>query len=353
MFVRSDTAGMSNRVLVLATGGTIASTAGEDGATPTERGRDLLPPLPSGVDVEMEQVAQVPSPDMGFDTVAAIAERAEEAAADDRGVVVLHGTDTMEETAYYVDAVLDGPPVVFTGAQRRPDRPSPDGPANVADAVSVAADSAVRAAGGAYVLLNGELHAARDVTKTHTWKLESFASPGKGPVGHVSPAGFEAVRELGPRAAHLPARTPPEARVEMVKTAVGVDGTRIDRLVADAVDSGASKRRRTDEPDGSVDGVVLEATGLGNAPKSVASSVGDAVVAGVPVVVTSRCQAGRVAPVYGSGGGRALADAGAAFAGDLSAQKARIKLMLALALYDGVDEVRAAVERDGGVRDRG
>jgi len=104
----------------------------------------------------------------------------------------------MAESAYYVDLVRDWDvPVVFTGAQRRPDQPGSDGPANILAAVSVAEEPAVRSAGGVYVCVNGEVHAARDAVKAHTWRPDAFESPGKGPVGTVAPDGFERYRELG------------------------------------------------------------------------------------------------------------------------------------------------------------
>lgn len=303
---------MPKRVLVLSTGGTIASTAGENGANPTKAGEQLVEAVPALHDrVEVEHLAQRPSPDMDFEVL----ERLRDRAADhDAGVVVTHGTDTMAESAYYLDLVRDWDvPVVFTGAQRRPDQAGSDGPANVLAAVSVAEEPAVRSAGGVYVCLNGEVHAARDAVKAHTWRPDAFESPGKGPVGAVAPDGFERYRELGSNSATFPDAERPTGDVPIVTTAVGVDRAQVDR----AVDVGC-------------DGLVLQATGLGNAPESVADGVGDAVEAGVPVVVASRCHAGGVAAVYGGGGGYTLERNGAVLAGDLSAPKARVKLLVAL-----------------------
>lgn len=304
---------MSERVLVLSTGGTIASTAGESGAGPTKAGEQLVEAVPELHDsVEVEHLAQRPSPDMDFEVL----ERLRDRAADhDAGVVVTHGTDTMVESAYYVDLVRDRDiPVVFTGAQRRPDQPGSDGPANIVDAVSVAEEPGARAAGGVYVCLNGEVHAARDAVKAHTWRPDAFESPGKGPVGAVAPDGFERYRELGSNSATLPNADRPTGDVPIVTTAIGVNRTQVDR----AVNAGC-------------DGLVLQTTGLGNAPESVADGVDDAVEAGVPVVITSRCHAGGVAAVYGGGGGYTLARNGAVLAGDLPAPKARVKLLVALA----------------------
>ncbi|WP_136591850.1 asparaginase [Salinigranum halophilum] len=314
-------------VTVLGTGGTIASTSKDTGATPELSGADLVeavPDLESYATLSVEQVAQVPSFDMDFSTVARVgeaAERAVDGGAD--GVVVTHGTDTMEESAYLLDSTLDvDAPVVFTGAQRRPDQVSPDGPSNLLTAVRAAVHDRLSGAGGVYIAFNEKLHAARDVTKTHTSALETFASPNTGPVASFHPGDVRFYREPGRRCVRVPVREP-TARVEVVTTGVGVDAAAIDRALA-----------------AGVDGLVLEGTGLGNTTSALGDAVGRAVETGVPVVVTSRCGAGAVAPVYGTpGGGATLADHGALFGGDLPPQKARLTLALALTAADTVEDV--------------
>jgi L-asparaginase len=315
---------MSTQVLVVSTGGTIASTAGVTGASPSETGAELVGAIPELDDrIQVDCLAQRHSPDVDFAVLEQLRERI---VAHDGGVVVTHGTDTMAESAFYLDLLSDGDsPVVFSGAQRRPDQPGSDGPANIVASVSVAEEPAVRSAGGVYVCLNGELHAARDAVKAHTWRADAFESPGKGPVGAVGPNGFERFRELGSHSVTLPTARRPTGDVPIVTTGLGVDRTQLDR----AVEAGC-------------DGLVVQATGLGNAPESVADGVGDAVEAGVPVVVASRCHAGGVAPVYAGGGGHTLDQHGAVFAGDLSAPKARVKLLLALAADGQVAEAFAA-----------
>jgi L-asparaginase len=323
---------MRTCVTILATGGTIASTDIEGGARPTETGETLLPSedFPEDVEVHIEQLAQRPSPEMDFEMIERLRRRIEERAAD--GYVITHGTDTIEETAYYLDLVLgNSPPVALTGAQRRPDQLSSDGPANVTAAIRAVSDARVREAGGVYVAFNDELHAARDVVKAHTWKLEAFESPRTGPVAVFDPRGLRPTSELGSRSVQLPVIGPPEGIVEMVSTGLGVNGRQLRR----AVGAGA-------------DGLVLEATGLGNAPAGVADAVGDAIEANVPVVVTSQCYAGTVAPVYGSGGGQTLVDRGAIFADNLPAQKARIKLLLALAHTDSQTDIGTYFGRNCG-----
>ena len=304
---------MSERVLVASTGGTIASTAGEAGAAPTKTGEDLVGAIPELEGrIRVANVAQRPSVDVDFEVLERLRKRI---TSHDAGAVVTHGTDTMAESAYYLDLFADVEgPVVFTGAQRRPDQPGADGPANLLAAVGAAEEPAVEAAGGVYVCLNDEPHAARDVVKAHTWRPDAFESPGRGPVGALAPGGFERYRELGSRSSTLSVEDAPAGDVSILTTGLGVGREAIDR----ALEAGS-------------EGIVLQATGLGNAPEPVADAVADAVEAGVPVVVTSRCHAGGVAAVYGGGGGYTLEEHGAVLAGDLPAPKARIKLLLALA----------------------
>ncbi|MFC4360481.1 asparaginase [Halobium salinum] len=324
---------MDTQVTVLSTGGTIASTESEAGATPKMGGEELVaavPEIEEYASLTVEQVAQRPSFDMDFETLGTLHDAALDAAdAGADGVVVTHGTDTMEESAYALDLLLDLPvPVVFTGAQRRPDQVSPDGPANLLAAVRAAAHERLAGEGGVYLAFNETLHAARDVTKTHTSRLETFASPDAGPVAHVDGNGVRFTRPPGSHTAALPIdgegfETTATLDVEMVKTGAGVDGRQVRR----ALDAG-------------VDGLVVEGTGLGNVTAALGDAVADAVDAGVPVVVTSRCLAGRVAPQYGTGGGGAtLASHGALPGDDLPAHKARIRLLLALAVADEAEDV--------------
>lgn len=160
-------------IRILTTGGTIAATAGADGAVPTIEGDDLMedvPRLEDRAEVSVEQVAQVLSFAMDRPILADICGRIDSMSTD--AVVITHGTDTMEESAYYLDVALSPDrPVVFTGAQRRPDEPGADGPANLSTAITAAIELATRSAGGCYVAFNEELHAARDVVKAHTHKL--------------------------------------------------------------------------------------------------------------------------------------------------------------------------------------
>lgn len=309
---------MTASIQVLTTGGTIESMADEAGAVPTETGTDFVANAAAegaDVDITLEQVGQALSFSIGPDDVATVGRRARKAASNDAdGVVVTHGTDTMAVAAYYLDVGLDiDIPVVFTGAQRRPDQHSTDGPANLRTAIVAASHEAIRTGGGVYVAFNEELHAARDVEKCHTHKLEAFRSLEKGPVAVFGPDGARFHRDPGSRSTHVPALET-DATVDVVRSGIGVSGNQL--------------AARLDV----LDGVVLEGTGLGNVTPALAATVDEALDRNLPTVLTSRCAAGPVHGVYGTdGGGKRLLERGVVPGGDLPAAKARVKLMLALA----------------------
>ncbi|WP_276248079.1 asparaginase [Haladaptatus sp. YSMS36] len=322
---------MTPHIAVLSTGGTIASTGTDKGATPTRAGDELVeavPGLTDHADISVEEVAQISSFALGFDTMATIVRRVRELAAEGvDGVVVTHGTDTMEESAYFVDVVAgDTIPVVFTGAQRRGDEPGADGPANLLTAVRAASHERVREAGGAYIAFADSLYSARTVTKGHTSNLDTFYAPDAGPVANVLRGYVRFFREPGSESVSIPA-TDVTARVEMVKSAAGVDGWQIERALEDGVS-----------------GIVLEGMGLGNTTPGLETAAAEAIDRGVPVVVTSRCHGGAVNGIYGKeGGARTLEEHGAILGGDLPAQKARITLALALSATDDPEEARELV----------
>jgi L-asparaginase len=320
---------MSATVVVVSTGGTIAMRPDPESGklVPAVSGDELVELLawPDAPPLELDDFARVPSFDVHGDLALALARRVAEHARRGgvAGVVVTHGTDTMEESVYLVDRVLDSElPVVLTGAQRGAAEGDFDGPRNFRDAIRVASSPAARGR-GAMVAFAGEVHAAREARKVHTSALAAFASPGCGPLGHVD--GERVVFRRRPE------RNPPlpapgrVAAVDLIRLHAGSDA----RFLRASLASG-------------VEGVVLEGTGRGNANDAVVQGVREAVAAGVPVVVCSRCAEGRVEPVYGRGGGRDLADAGALFAGDLAGPKARVLLQLGLAAGLDAAELIAA-----------
>ena len=320
------------RVLLITTGGTIASrrdaasghvvsTVGAAGLRGT-----LHDPL-DGIELEAEEFCNVSSFALDLPTVLGLAGRVAERLRgnDYAGVVVTHGTDTMEESAFMADLLVGSDkPVVFTGAQRPFDAPDPDGPRNIADAIRLAASDEARGL-GALICFEQEFHAARDVIKSHTSRVDTFISSEHGKLGEID--GEHVVVHRRPTLRRSFAMPEAVAEVELLKLAMGTSGG----FVAFAVANGASA-------------IVIEGFGRGNAPPAVTAAAKEAIAQGVPVIMTSRCQRGRVKPVYGNGGGKTLAEAGVIFAGDLSGVKARILAAVLLGL--GYDDARLRAEFD-------
>jgi len=318
-------------ITLIATGGTIASTMGDDGAVTTTRtGAQLLELLPDGGgDVDVVELPVAGSWNMSSERAVAIVDAARDALhGGAEGVVVTHGTDVLEETAYLAEllgraATVHGP-IVFTAAMRHGSQFGADGPRNLADACAVARDRAA-AGRGALVCVNGELHHARWVVKTDSTALHAFSSPGRAPVGSVDTSGVRFHLGPPPPPPDPPERLDPVARVPIVVSHWDAD----EDLVAWHVERGAT-------------GIVVEAGGAGNVNKGLLRGLSDALAADVPVVVASRCLVGRVEPTYGGAGGFAtLAAQGAIAAAGLPAGKARLALQVALAL----DPSPAAVRR--------
>jgi L-asparaginase len=295
---------------------------------PALRPQELVEMLewPDAPELEIDDFARVPSFDVHGELALSLARRVREHVAREvDAIVVTHGTDTMEESVYVIDRLLppDSPPVVLTGAQRGASERDTDGPRNLRAAIRVAAAPAARGR-GAMIVFAGEIHAAREARKVNTIAVRAFASPGYGPIGIVD--GEHVVFQRRPdRRPPLPDPAGPLPRVDLIRLHAGSDSL----FLRASVGAGAAA-------------IVLEGTGRGNANDQVVAGVRQAVEAGVPVVVASRCVEGRVEPVYGRGGGRDLAEAGAVFAGDLAGPKVRVLLQLALAGGVSVGDALAA-----------
>ncbi|SFK79708.1 L-asparaginase [Amycolatopsis sacchari] len=317
-----------SKVVVLSTGGTIASRQNGRGASlASDAVSALLDRLPFDVPVPVEgrDVLCVGSYLLTPADMALIAREIRAALAEPGvlGVAVTHGTDTMEETAFLADLVHDDPrPVVFTGAQRPADAADTDGPRNLADAITVAADERARDR-GALITFDGAVFAARGTRKTQTLAAAAFSTPDAGPVGQVREGAvlFTAAPARGPRVE----LTGLDARVDIVALYPGVDTAALDAVVA----AGAT-------------GVVLEATGAGNGNPRIRDAVARLTADGVVVALSTRVHAGPVAALYGNGGGVDLVEAGAVPTGMLRPSQARILLTALLAAHR--DPVRVAEE---------
>ncbi len=292
----------------------MAADAAGGGAVPVLHGVDLRRQLPewSGP-IEVVEHCHLPSAHFTLETLWGLRQRVQALArqADVQGIVVTHGTDVMEESAYLLDLTVEGvAPIVLTGAMRAASDPGYDGPANLQAALLVASAPEARGV-GAVIVMEDEVHAARVVTKVHTTSPGAFASPFWGPLGRVD-GGRLVLRR--PPARHILATERLEERVLLLRLAVGMD----DALLRYAVEWGMR-------------GVVLEALGGGRVPPWWMATIGSAIAQGVAVVVTSRCPAGPVHDRYGyAGAHRDQAAVGCLFARGLSGPKARLKLMAAL-----------------------
>ena len=307
-------------IVILGTGGTIAGTASGNadgiGYTAAQRGvDDLVAAVPALADrwLDIEQVAQIDSKDMSHAVWQRLAQRLAHhlARSDVSGVVVTHGTDTLEETAWFLQRVLaPAKPVVLTAAMKPADSPEADGPRNLADAVSVAA---TLGASGVVVVMAGAVHGAADVRKRHPQRVDAFDSGENGPIGFVEDGDVRLVghwpagEALGLDRIALPAMAWP--RVEIVTAHAGADGA----IVRALKDSG-------------VQGLVVAATGNGTLHHALAVALREAAAAGVRVLRSTRCAEGAVTSEI---------DELLPSAGGLSPWQARIELLLDL-LKDGI-----------------
>jgi L-asparaginase len=305
------------KIAILATGGTIAGTSpvpGDNlGYTAAQlRVEDLVASVPAlaGLPLVPEQVAQVDSKDMTFEIWRDLAQRCSHwlAQPDVAGVVVTHGTDTLEETAFLLEAVLaPAKPVVLTCAMRPATALAPDGPQNLLDAVSLAAWPGAR---GVVAVCAGTIHGARDVAKRHPYRLDAFDSGDAGPIGYVEERRVRLLRDWPELVGNAPAqlrkfvqakRWP---RVEIVMSHAGAGGAIVQALL-----------------DQGVDGIVVAGSGNGSVHRDLQAALRKAHDAGVTVVRSTRCAEGEV-----------LARPNDVFphSAGLSPVKARIALMLRL-----------------------
>ncbi len=303
----------ASRIVVLGTGGTIAGTsadAGDNiGYTAAQVGvAQLLGAVPAlgGRNLVSEQVAQLDSKDMDEATWRQLAARCAFWLQQDdvQAVVVTHGTDTLEETAWFLQCVLaPSKPVVLTCAMRPSTSLAPDGPQNLLDAVAVAGTPGAR---GVVAVCAGRIHGAQDVQKVHPYRLDAFDSGDAGVIGYVEEGHVRQVRPwpLAPGVASLDVLDRAWPRIEIVLSHAGASGAMVDALVASGVA-----------------GIVVAGTGNGTLHQALEAALLRAQASGVRVVRATRCPTGRVL---------AQADQVIDDSSGLSPVKARIAMMLGL-----------------------
>lgn len=312
---------MKKQIAIYFTGGTISMKydAAVGAAVPALSGREILDNVPGAnelAELEVIDFGRFPGPHMNLRLMMELSARVRATIAREEisGIIITHGTDTLEETAYLLDLTVEtDKPIILVGAMRNSSEVGWDGPSNLLSAIRVA--SSDDACGlGVVVVMNETILAAGEATKTHTESFDSFQNPDFGPLGVVD-KGEVIIRRTPVRRDHISANDIVEP-VWLIKMAAGFDSTLLDACI----DAGAK-------------GLVIEALGRGNVPPDSVKGIARAISNGVPVVMVSRCLRGRIYKSYGYvGGGKHLLDLGVIFADFLNGQKARIKLALALAV---------------------
>ncbi len=323
-----------SKVVVIFNGGTISMKVDEKikAAVPNLTGEEIMS-MVTGIEdyaeVESYTFSSLPSPHVTPDIMMDLSNYVKTflEREDVDGVVVTHGTDSLEETAYFLQLTINShKPVVVTGSMRNSSELGYDGPANLAAAICTATSKASRDR-GVIVCLNNELNCASEVTKAHSMHLNTFQSPEFGPIGIVDSNEVRFYRNSLARDYIETEKI--ENNVHLIKSCAGMDGMLIDFCV----ENGAK-------------GIVVEAMGRGNLPPEMAKAVKRAIDRSVAVVLVSRCFKGRVLDSYGyEGGGKQLRNMGVIFAESMPGQKARIKLILALGKTNAVNEIRAIFEQ--------
>jgi len=322
-------------VKMIATGGTIAMKIDpvKNAPVPAISGEDLVatvPEIAKVAKIEVLNLANVPSGYMDPVLWVALQKAVVEALArpEVAGVIVSHGTDTLEETAYFLDLTVNSEkPIVLIGAQRNASEKDFDGPRNLLNAARICVSPDARGK-GAMIAMNNQINAAREVTKTHTSDVETFKSGDFGFLGNAD--NDRVIFYRAPlRRQYVPLVQEKLPYVEIVAMYGGADGA----MVRAAVAAGAKA-------------IVVQALGWGNVNIPMEEAIKDAIAKKVPVIVSTRVPNGRVLPHYGyRGGGKMLKEAGAVMADNLSPQKARILAILALQTTSKQEELQKIFDR--------
>lgn len=324
---------MKRKVIVIFTGGTISSKRDEafGGIVPMMEASEILqsvPDIDTIAEIETIQFGKYPGPHITIELMyhlrALIQELVER--RDVHGVVVTHGTDTLEETAYFMDcSVVTHKPIVFVGSMRNSSDPDWDGPRNLRDAIQVAATRETQGL-GVLVVLAGNINAASEVSKTDTSELNTFSSLNFGLISRINNGEILLYRNPIRRESFEMTRLPEFVPLFKIYSGMSED------ILLYSLDKGA-------------EGLVIEAFGVGNVSPRVLIGIKEAIRREVPVVLVSRCPVGRIEHIYAyEGAGKQLYDEGVIFADFLNGQKARIKLIVALGANKNYTELKRSFE---------
>ncbi len=323
-----------HKVAVIFTGGTISMKidpriSAAIPALSSEEIMSMVTNIDKYADIEIVNFARIPGPHMTPQRMMELSKLVKKLVKRDdiTGIVITHGTDSLEETAYLLDLTINSQkPIIIVGAMRNSSELGYDGSSNLSAAICTAISEQSKHK-GVLIVMNNELNAASEVTKTHTLALDTFKSLEFGPLGIVDNDEAIFYREIT-KHIHIETETI-EERVDLIKAVAGMDS----RLIKFCVDSGSK-------------GIVLEAMGRGNVPPMMVEGIEYAVSHGVVVVMVSRCPMGRVLDTYGyEGAGRTLRNLGVILGGNLPGQKARIKLMLALSTTNDLKRIKTIFEK--------
>ena len=319
---------MPKKILVLHTGGTISMQADDSGSVVTSQENPMnhvSNPL-EGVEVHALDFFNLPSPHIKPKHMLALYQKIKEEADHYDGFVITHGTDTLEETAYFLDTMeVPHKPIVLTGAMRSSNELGSDGVYNYLSALRVASDDKA-ADKGVLVVMNDEIHAAKYVTKTHTTNVSTFQTPTHGPLGLIMKHEILYFKTAEPRVRFDLDKI--QGLVPIIPVYAGMTEELLDLLPVDQLD-----------------GLIIQAFGAGNVPNETAQKLNNLIQEGLPIALVSRCFNGIAEPVYAyEGGGVCLQNAGVFFVKELNAQKARLKLLIAINAGLRGDELRAYME---------
>ncbi len=278
------------------------------------------------IQIESLDFFNLPSPHIKVEHMLLLAQKIRQTAGSYDGVVITHGTDTLEETAYFLDTMLlPAIPIVLTGAMRSSNELGSDGTYNYLSALRVASHDKA-ADKGVLVVMNDEIHAAKYVTKTHTTNVSTFQTPTHGPLGIIMKHDILFFKTAEPRVRFD--LTEISGTVPIVKAYAGMGDWLLSSL----------------NPN-NIDGLIVEALGAGNLPPEAAQSIVKLIKQGIPVALVSRCFNGIAEPVYAyEGGGVKLQESGVMFVKELNSQKARLKLLIALNAGLKGQELREYIE---------